>query len=71
MGLARLELAAFRFGGECSVHLSYRPKEEAVRLELTTDGAATRIQAVPFIQPDRLQTMRAGFEPASELPETP
>lgn len=45
--------------------------EEAVRLELTTDLAATRVQAVLFIQPDRLQTMRAGFEPASELPETP
>ena len=45
--------------------------EEAVRLELTTDSAATRVQAVLFIQPDRLQTVRAGFEPASESPETP
>jgi hypothetical protein len=55
MGPARLELAAFRFVGECSIHLSNRPEEEAVRLELTTDGAATRVQAVLFIQPDRLR----------------
>ena len=33
--------------------------------------AATRVRAVLFIQPDRLQTMRAGFEPASDLAETP